>query len=263
MGRLRRSRFILALAAIAVPLLAGCGGATSTTTVQAPTAATSSSASQTATGPAPDSPQVFHGDGQQNLGTIVVGSDSTISWNCPGCGSTNFIIHNAQSDDNTIPTNGLDQVKGVDPIPAGTYHTVVVDTDGGPWTVAIGATAAAPTTGSSSPPPNSQSPTSDATASAAPSGYTQCDANVSAKASTTDCQFAENVFYEYWAHSGASSFSVYSPSTGSSFDVQCVSSDPIVCTTNQDGAVSFSQSSINNYSQSQAAGYAASHNLGP
>ena len=37
-----------------------------------------------------------------------------------------------------MPTNGLDQTRGVDPLPAGTYHTVVVNTDApGPWTVRI------------------------------------------------------------------------------------------------------------------------------
>jgi hypothetical protein len=66
-----------------------------------------------------------------------VPTDSTISWTCPGCGNDNFIINNAESDAGFIPTNGLDQTSGVDPISAGTYHTVVVDTTGGSWTVTI------------------------------------------------------------------------------------------------------------------------------
>lgn len=81
--------------------------------------------------------QVFTGSGQQNLGTITVPQDTTVSWTCDSCGSDNFIISDAASDDGMFTTNGLDQTSGVDPLSAGTYHTVVVDTTGGPWTVTI------------------------------------------------------------------------------------------------------------------------------
>jgi predicted RNA-binding Zn-ribbon protein involved in translation (DUF1610 family) len=106
-----------------------------------PGSGTESSAPAT---PAPSTPapagkvQTFEGVGQKDLGTIVVPTDSTVSWNCPSCGNTNFIINNADGDDNSFPTNGLDVKQGVDPLPAGTYHTVVVDTDAaGAWTVRI------------------------------------------------------------------------------------------------------------------------------
>lgn len=85
-----------------------------------------------------DGKQVFTGTGQQNLGTITVPEDATISWSCASCGNDNFIINNSDSDPDFIETNGLDQTHGVDPISAGTYHTVVVDTTSGPWTVTIG-----------------------------------------------------------------------------------------------------------------------------
>jgi hypothetical protein len=81
--------------------------------------------------------QHFSGSGQKSLGTITVPVDSTLSWSCAGCSSTNFIINNAKSDDNSIPTNGFQQTHGVDPLPAGTYHTVVVDTTGSDWTIDI------------------------------------------------------------------------------------------------------------------------------
>jgi hypothetical protein len=81
--------------------------------------------------------QTFRGDGQKDLGTIVVPTDSTVSWNCPNCGNSNFIINNGSSDSTTFPTNGLNQTHGVDPLPAGTYHTVVVNTESGPWTIRI------------------------------------------------------------------------------------------------------------------------------
>lgn len=112
---------------------------TVTQTVQAATPAPSSpgtSSPGTSSG-SPGGVQHFSGTNQVNLGTITVPTDSTISWSCPGCGSSNFIINNAASDPNLIPTNGLDQTNGVDPLPAGTYNTVVVDTDGGSWTVTV------------------------------------------------------------------------------------------------------------------------------
>jgi hypothetical protein len=253
------ARLGIAIAALAAAALPGCAATTAKTVTTSSAAPAAPPAATSDTSAAP-SPQIFRGSGQKDLGTIVVPQDSTISWNCPSCGGDNFIINNAKSDDNTIPTNGLNQTHGVDPIPAGTYHTVVVDTTGGPWTVAIGTTAPTPDSGDSS----SSGDGSSATASPAPAGYTQCDANISAKSDTTDCPFAENTFYEYWSNHGASSFSVYSPQTGSSFTVNCGSSGGQVdCSTDQGGDVQFSQSSVDSYTASQAAQYAASHQVGP
>ena len=108
---------------------------TVTQTVQATTPAPAAGGVTSGGGPA--GTQHFAGANQQHLGTINVPTDSTISWTCPGCGGTDFIINNAQSDANAMPENGLDQTSGVDPLPAGTYNTVVVDTTGGSWTVTI------------------------------------------------------------------------------------------------------------------------------
>ena len=102
--------------------LTACGGSTqspATKTVTVPvvkaaraqpvapaqSAPAAAPAPTTTTVPAPTHAQVFNGTGQQNLGTITVPTDSTISWNCPTCGNTNFIINNAQSDVNYITTN--------------------------------------------------------------------------------------------------------------------------------------------------------------
>ncbi len=182
-----KSLKVLLLTALVAASLAGCGGSSSTTTVvetsspaasstAAPSSSSQTDSSSSDSTPAPAPPQIFHGSGQQDLGTITVPADSTISWNCPSCASTNFIINNAHSDPSTIATNGLDQTQGVDPIAAGVYHTVVVDTSGGPWTVAIGITAPTPTSGPAasgssgaapSPPPSSPQST-----------YLSCDANI-------------------------------------------------------------------------------------
>jgi len=126
----------------------------------------------------------------------------------------------------------------------------------GEWDISSESTApsaTAPSTPGTTPPP-----------SAGDAGYRQCDANIAARAGTTDCAFAQNAFYEYWSHHGASSFSVYSPSTGSSFATQCAGDGgEVTCTTDQNGGVRFSQSSIDSYSQSQADHYAATHSVGP
>lgn len=157
--------------------IAGCAaGSTATVTKTAAAAGpvttssagnavtTSSAATQTTPAQAKPQPKMFQGTGQEALGTIVVPTDTTISWSCPNCASSNFIINNAQSDANAIPTNSLNQTSGVDPLPAGTYHTVVVDTTGGPWTVTIGSPAATPTTTTATAPSGpSAAPTNQAT----------------------------------------------------------------------------------------------------
>src|SRR5205807_895324 len=82
--------------------------------------------------------QTFSGTGQKALGTTVVPTDSTISWNCPSCGNSLFQINNASGDSGSVSTNAVDQTHGVDPIAAGTDHTVVLNTDAsGPWTVDV------------------------------------------------------------------------------------------------------------------------------
>jgi hypothetical protein len=87
--------------------------------------------------------QVFHGIGQRGLGTIVVPVSSTVSWTCPSCATAqegvgaNFIIENASSDGKSFSVNGLKETHGVSPVEPGTYHTVVVNTQAGAWTVRI------------------------------------------------------------------------------------------------------------------------------
>jgi gas vesicle protein len=87
--------------------------------------------------------KTYTGEGQQSLGTIVVPVASTVTWECPSCATAqegagaNFIIENASSDENRIGVNSLKETHGVTPISAGTYHTVVVNTQAGSWTVHI------------------------------------------------------------------------------------------------------------------------------
>ena len=204
--------------------------------------------------PAPPHAQVFNGTGQQNLGTITVPTDSTISWNCPTCGNTNFIINNAQSDANYITTNALDQTQGIDTLSAGSYHTVVVDTTGGPWTVAIGATAP--------PPPASGSANANTTPTVSDAGTTQsssngsltaCDQNISVNA-VTSCPFADNVFRSYWQNytaNGAQASAVvsaYSSVTKKAYTMTCTSDGTTVtCTGGNNAFVTFPISAVEAY----------------
>jgi hypothetical protein len=274
----QRLRAGFALALVSALGVAGCAGGTTTTTViestgsHVPVAKATRSHHHHANKQAPAvttvgtdtvqtpeaRPQVFHGSGQQTLGTVSVPADTTISWNCPSCSNTNFIINNAQSDVGAIPTNGLDQTEGVDTLAAGVYHTVVVDTTGGPWTVAVGTTAPPPTT-QSAPPAEQSSPSTRPPSSS--SALTSCDGNISVGGGG-GCKFAENTFYEYWKSGSATSLSVYGPTDQQWFTVSCSPGNEVVCTTDGGATVQFSQAAIDRYTNSEAAYYASHADLG-
>jgi hypothetical protein len=105
---------------------------TKTVTVQAPTPAPSST-------PAPSAPaggQTFHGTDTENIGTIHVPVDSTLTWSDSGAASDNFIINNSYDDGSQIGVNSLDQTSGKTVISAGDYHGVQV-MGAGDWTFTI------------------------------------------------------------------------------------------------------------------------------
>jgi hypothetical protein len=87
--------------------------------------------------------KTYEGEGQKDLGTINVPVASTVTWDCPSCVTAqegvgaNFIIENAGSDGKSFGVNGLKQTHGVSPVEAGTYHTVVVNTQAGYWKIKI------------------------------------------------------------------------------------------------------------------------------
>lgn len=92
--------------------------------------------------------------------------------------------------------------------------------------------------------------------------FSSCDANIAA-AGGASCAFAENTFYEYYVHQGEGSFSVYSPTTGTTYTVSCGPNGAnIVCTNGKGAATRFSQNAVSAYSQTQADRYAATHNVG-
>lgn len=99
---------------------------------------------------------------------------------------------------------------------------------------------------------------------AAPAGqWMSCDANISAQTPGTTCEFASNLFYEYWSGGQVPSVSAYSPASGTFDAASCIPSGETIRCSSPDGAsVRFSQSALDAYSQSQADRYAATHEVG-
>jgi hypothetical protein len=51
--------------------------------------------------------------------------------------------------------------------------------------------------------------------------FVSCDSNIEAKAATTTCPFAENVFWTYWSGDEAGSLQVWSPAVQATFATTC------------------------------------------
>jgi hypothetical protein len=92
--------------------------------------------------------------------------------------------------------------------------------------------------------------------------YVACDPNITVKATTTTCPFAQNVFYGYWSTGGAD-FSAYSPVSEQSYEMTCSDGATVICDAGDGAEVRFSMSAVSAYDQSQADSYASSHDLGP
>jgi PASTA domain len=122
-----------------------------------------------------------------------------------------------------------------------------------------------PVASAASAPPSDRKPkTPKSHSSSVPRGYKRCDANIAAKAGTTSCGFAENVFYEFWSQGEPPSLRVYSPATRKAHELACaVEAGDVTCATADGGAVRFAQAAVDAYSQDQADDYAATHDLGP
>jgi hypothetical protein len=91
-----------------------------------------------------------------------------------------------------------------------------------------------------------------------------CD-NLTVRAASTTCAFAQNVFWEYWTTAqdrDPSEISVYSAALGRNLDMSCTDAATIVCTTDGDVEVRIPSSALAGYTQSMADRYAASHRVG-
>lgn len=80
--------------------------------------------------------KTYSGSGGENIGTIHLSTESTLHWEC-ACSGDNFQIFNSAGDENNITVNALNQTSGETHLDEGTYHDVVVNTEGESWTIHI------------------------------------------------------------------------------------------------------------------------------
>ena len=125
------------------------------------------------------------------------------------------------------------------------------------------------TSSATSSPASSSSTSSEPSTPAAPAPappstqWTSCDSNIDAKTPGTTCEFASNLFYEYWIGGQRAAVTAYSPAGGTFLSATCISGgESVTCTSPDGSAARFSQAAVSAYSQSQADQYAASHDVG-
>jgi hypothetical protein len=116
----------------------------------------------------------------------------------------------------------------------------------GTWTGTPAPVAASPTTGQPKP----------------KSGFSACGRDVEARAGTTSCAFAQNVFYEFYEASPEREFPVYSPTTGATYSMSCAVESVVTCTGGNGAEVRFPMSAVRAYTEADARAYANSHDLG-
>jgi hypothetical protein len=81
--------------------------------------------------------KTYSGNGGENIGTINVTAASILRWECPACTSDNFQIFNSAKDEHGITVNTINQTSGETHLEEGTYHEVLVNTEGESWTIRI------------------------------------------------------------------------------------------------------------------------------
>ena len=131
--------FSLLLVIGAIGAAAGSHGAKTTGTTRSPalvTATHSAPMKHNRHGKPHVKPQVFTGNGAENLGTIVVPTDSTLTWNCGSCTQTGMqILANGQGLGNDIEVMQT-ATSGKSAVSADTYRNVTVNADG-PFTIKL------------------------------------------------------------------------------------------------------------------------------
>jgi hypothetical protein len=81
--------------------------------------------------------QTFSGNSTENIGTIHISQGSELHWSCPSCTSSNFQVGNNVNDSSSIAVNSLNQTSGQTYVDPGTYHDVLINTEGSSWTIVI------------------------------------------------------------------------------------------------------------------------------
>jgi hypothetical protein len=110
---------------------------------------------------------------------------------------------------------------------------------------------------------------SAATATAAPAPLHACDPNITVRAATTTCGFAQNVFFAFYTDgvSGETQngLRAYSPASGHDYAVACATdgAEHVTCVAGDGGEVHFNLAAVRLYDDVQAARYASTHDLGP
>jgi hypothetical protein len=94
------------------------------------------------------------------------------------------------------------------------------------------------------------------------SGFTDCGGGIEARAGTTSCDFAQNVFYEFYKASPQRQFPVYSPATGKEYQMQCLGKSTVTCSGGTNAEVRFPMSAVLAYTTADANAYANSHDVG-
>jgi hypothetical protein len=107
-----------------------------------------------------------------------------------------------------------------------------------------------------------------ATATAAPPALQACDPNITVRAATTTCGFAQNVFYAFYTDGSIETqngLRAYSPATGQDYAVACATdgAENVTCVAGDGGEVHFNLAAVRVYDDVQAARYASTHDLGP
>jgi hypothetical protein len=110
--------------------------------------------------------------------------------------------------------------------------------------------------------------TPTATATAAPPALHACDPNITVRAATTTCGFAQNVFYAFYTDGSfetQNGLRAYSPATGHDYAVACATdgAENVTCVAGDGGEVHFNLAAVRVYDDVQAARYANTHDLGP
>jgi hypothetical protein len=98
---------------------------------------------------------------------------------------------------------------------------------------------------------------------ASTSEFVACDPNISVRAATTTCPFAQNVFYEYWVSGQPDAIRAYSPAAKTTYAVTCAAGQEVRCSAGDGAQIRFPQAAINAYTEGQATTYAAKADIGP
>jgi hypothetical protein len=209
-------------------------------------------------------------------GTYIVNTDITPgTYGAPGGGTcywarlsnftgTNDILANDTPSGNTVvtiaPTDEGFQSSG-----CGTFTAASPPAAGVAANPATAAGAASPpAAGVAGSPATAAGVASPSAAAPTPSTtFSSCGGGVEARVGTTSCDFAQNVFYEFFKNSPLRQFPVYSPATGMKYQMQCVGESLVTCSGGTNAEVRFPMSAVLAYTQADASAYANSHNVGP